>query len=159
MARWKNIAVVGMVMLPLIIMAVVRFGPLFLAKPKISSVSILPPHIYGPKQLDYMNDDIPTRLRESLSSIPNLQIRRTPLPSEVGEANLDLMKLSGMVGGADVLVQPTVTVDEGILELGLEAFDPRSRQVYYNELFDSPIDQYPAMIQAAGRSLNRGLHP
>ena len=159
MPRLKNIAVVAMVLLPLFVMVIAKFGPLFVAKPKIASVSILPAHVYTPKQYEYMQDDIPAQLRQALSSIPNLQVRRTPLPGEVGEANLDFIKLATLVGGADVLVQPTVTLDENILEIGLEAFDPRSRQVYYNELFDSPVDQYPAMIQAAGRALTRALHP
>ena len=159
MARLKNIAVITMVILPLGIMLIAKYGPRFLAKPKISSIAILPSHVYAPKQFDYMVDDIPNRLRQSLLSIPNLDVRRTPLPAEVGEANLDLIKLAGMVGGADVLVQPTITLDEGILELGLEAFDPKSRQVYYDELFDSTIEQYPQMVDAAGRALNRAIHP
>src|SRR5689334_2086345 len=105
----KNLMVITMILLPLAIMGVVKYGPSLLTKPRISSISILPPHIYAPGQYNYMIDDIPERLRQALSTLNDVQVRRTPLPSEVGQADLDLVKLSKMIGGADALVMPTVT--------------------------------------------------
>ena len=157
MFRVKNVLAAVMIVLPLVIAAVVKYGPAFLPKTKISSVAILPAHVYAPGQYNYMIDDVPNRLRQTLSTIPNLQIQRTPLPSEVGQADRDLVKLSSMIGGADVLVQPTMTLDEGILELGLEVVDPVKKQVIYNEAFDSPLAQYSEMVQSAATALKHAI--
>jgi hypothetical protein len=157
MSKAKNVLAATMILLPLIVVAVVKFGPAFLPKVKISSVAILPAHVYAPGQYNYMIDDAPNRIREALATIPDLRIQRTPLPNEVGEADRDLVKLAGMVGGADVLVQPTLTLDEGILELDLEAIDPVNKQVIYNEIFDSPLNQYAQMIQSAATALKHAI--
>jgi hypothetical protein len=157
MSKAKNVLAATMILLPLIVVAVVKFGPAFLPKVKISSVAILPAHVYAPGQYNYMIDDAPNRIRETLATIPDLRIQRTPLPREVGEADRDLVKLAGMVGGADVLVQPTLTLDEGILELDLEAVDPVNKQVIYNEIFDSPLNQYAQMIQSAATALKHAI--
>ena len=106
-----------------------------------------------------MINDAPNRLRETLATIPNLRIQRTPLPNEVGEADRDLVKLASMVGGADVLIQPTLTLDENILELELEAVDPINKQVIYHEIFDSPLNQYTEMIQSAATALKHAIEP
>ena len=50
MAKAKNIFAAALILLPLIIVAVVKFGPAFLPKIKISSVAILPAHVYAPGQ-------------------------------------------------------------------------------------------------------------
>ena len=148
-----------MILLPLVLMGVAKWGPLLLKKPKVSSVSILPSHVYAPKQYDYMVDDVPNRLRQTLSTIQDMKIQRTPLPREVGQADRDLIQLSNMVGGADVLVQPTMTLDEGILELTLEAIYPATMKVLFDESFDSTIEQYPQMVQAAGTALKKAIQP
>src|ERR1051326_6382588 len=83
----KNLMVITMILLPLAIMGVVKYGPSLLTKPRISSISILPPHIYAPGQYNYMIDDIPERLRQALSTLNGVQVRRTPLPREVGQAD------------------------------------------------------------------------
>jgi hypothetical protein len=155
----KNILVIVMILLPLGIIGVMRYGPLLLPRPKISSVSFLPTHNYAPRQYEYMQDDVPNRLREALSTIPGLQIQRTPLPSEVGQADRDLVKLAGMVGGADVLVMSSVTLDEGILELTVEAVDPSRKRVLYEDSFDSPVAQYAEMVTSAGAALKHAIQP
>src|SRR5579862_587015 len=119
MWRVKNVLVVIMILLPLAIMGVVKYGPSLLPKQKVSRVAILPAHVYAPKQYEYMMDDIPARLRQILSAIKDLQIQRTPLPSEVGQADRDLPRLASMVGGADAIVMSSITLDDGILELTL----------------------------------------
>src|SRR5215831_10615835 len=106
MPKAKNVLVVAMILLPLVIMGVVKYGPLLLPRPKVSSLSILPTHVYAPGQYDYMIDDVPNRLRQKLSTMKDVRIQRTPLPSEVGQADRDLVKLASMIGGADVLIQP-----------------------------------------------------
>ena len=159
MARAKNFLVTVMILLPLVIMAIVKYAPSFVAKPRISTLSILPPHIYAPKQYDYMMDDLPNRLRQTLSTMKNVQIQRTPLPSEVGQADRDLVKLAGMIGGADVLIQPTVTLDDGILGLTLEVVDPVRKQVLFNQDFESPLDRYSEMVESAGTALKHVIQP
>jgi hypothetical protein len=159
MARLKNILVVVMILLPLVIMGVVKYGPLLLPRPKISTLSILPSHVYAPGQYDYMIDDVPNRLRQKLSTLKDLRIQRSPLPAEVGQADRDLVKLAGMIGGADVLVQPTVTLDEGILELTLSVVDPVTKQVLFNDAFDSPLSQYAEMVDSAGNALKHVIQP
>ena len=135
----KNVLVIIMILLPLMITGIVKYGPSVLPKPRISSISILPPHLYAPGQYNYMIEDVPERLRRTLSTLNGVQVRRTPLPSEIG--------------GADELVMTTVTFDEGILELTLEVVDPVNRQVLFNEAFESPLDQYPQMVDSAGTAL------
>src|SRR5437868_3602930 len=108
MPRGKSLLVVLLILVPLFLTIVVKYAPLFTSRPKISAVSIVPPHLYGPKEFNYMSDDIPKRMREQLTGIPGIEIRPSPTAedSPVGE---EVSKIAAKVG-ADALVMTTVTI-------------------------------------------------
>jgi len=157
MSQAKNVFVVILILLPLALMGILQYAPQLKRHPKVSSLSILPPHNYGPKQYDRLVDEIPQRFGRILSATPGMQVRRTPLPLEVGEADRDLVKLSNTVGGADALVMTTINVDEALVELTVEVVDTRTKNVLFNETLSSPLDRVDQMVDAAGAAVRSSV--
>jgi len=154
--RASTVGVVALILVPLFLTVVVKYAPVFTAHPKITSVSVVPPHLYGPKEFDYMEEDIPARMREGLTGISGVTILPSPAVAEsrVGE---DVAKVATTVGGADALIMTTVTVDSGLIQLNVEIIDPKTKRILYSTPFQSSKDNYPDMMRAAAAAVKREL--
>ena len=153
--RMSSVGVVALILVPLFLTVVVKYAPVFTARPKISSVSVAPPHMYAPKEFDYMQEDISARMRDGLAGIPGIEIRPSPTAAEspVGE---DVAKIANNVS-ADALIMTTVTIDSGLIQLNVEIIDPKTKRILYSNPFQSSKANYPAMMRAAVAAVKREL--
>jgi len=151
----SGIAVSALILVPLFLTAIVKYAPFFTARPKIASVSVVPPHMYGPKEFDYMQDDVPKRLREALMGVPGVEIRPSPGPLD-SAAGEDVAKIAADLN-ADALIMPTVTIDSGLIQLNLQIVDAKTKRILYATPFQTSKDNYPDMMRAAGAALKREL--
>lgn len=112
---------------------------------------ILHPHLIGPKEFTYLENDVAKRLRDALAETPGLTLR--DLPPNVGG---DLVQQANAMG-ADALIVPTLTVDAGIVQLDLQVIEARTRKVIFKTPYASSLDNYPNMMKAAAAALKRAL--
>jgi TolB-like protein len=155
--RWKSGLVAFLILFPLVLTAIVKYLPLLVAQEKISTVSILPPRLYTPKEYYYLSDDVTNRLRSELSSMNEVKVLPSP-SAEASAVGEDLAKVASSLG-ADALIVSTVTIDAGMMQLNVQIVDPFKKKILYNTPFESPLDRYPDMMRAAGAALVRTLQP
>jgi hypothetical protein len=145
--RAKIVLVFLLVLLPLAITAVFKYAPVFTKHQEITSVAILHPHLIGPAEYLYLEDDVAKRLHEALPDIPTKDIQ--PAGSELAE----LMNRAG----TSALIVPTLTVDAGIVQLNLQVIEAGTNKVIFNTPYQSSLDNYPKMMKAAGAALKRSI--
>src|SRR3954452_2850927 len=109
-----------MIVLPLLIIAVVKYLPALTKHEKISSVAILRPRLIVPKEFTYLGDDLEKRLHDALTELPATQVR--DLPQDITEIGNDLVR-AGYNAGAGALIVPTLTIDSGIVQLNLQVIE------------------------------------
>src|SRR5262245_43333033 len=113
-----------LILLPLGITAVVKYLPAFIGHQKISSLAIPHPHLIGPKEFSYLEDDVARRLRAALVEIPGLLVRDVS-PEEIAQPGDGLAQAANKAG-TDALVVPTLTIDSGIVQLNLQMIEART---------------------------------
>ena len=154
--RAKASLVIGLILLPLVITMVFKYAPAFLPAAHISSVTIVPPTVYGEPEFAYLAEDVPNRLRKDLATIPGLRILRSPTAAEVAAAVGDPSKLAVNVN-ADAVIMTAITVDAGLIQLSLEVIDAGNHRSIYNTPYESSRERYPDMMKAAGAALKQVL--
>jgi hypothetical protein len=154
MAKISSIAVSALIVVPLLLTAVVKYAPMFGARPEIRTIAVMPPRLLGEKDLAYLQDDVGRRLGEALQGIPGIEMR--PSPAWDGPAGNDVTKLAASVG-ADALVMTAVTADSGLLQLNVRLVEAKTGRLLYSNPFQSAEANYPEMTAAAGAALRREL--
>jgi hypothetical protein len=133
--RAKPVLVILMILLPLAGMAILKYLPLLEEQRAITSIAVLPSRFVGPPDYSYLEQDVPQRLTDLLATKWRV----------VTESD------------ADALLLTTVTVDAGIIQVGLKVVDVHSQRVLFTSPFQSSKDRYNEMIAAAGAAVKRAL--
>jgi TolB-like protein len=156
-SRAKTILVMALILVPLFLTVLVKYLPALITAKKISAVSVVPPRLYTPKEYYYLSDDVTKRLRDQLADLRGVTLLPSPSASAsaVGE---DLAKVASGLG-ADALIMTSVTIDAGMMQVNVQIVDPFTKKILYNTPYESPLNRYPDLMQAAGSSLKRALQP
>jgi len=137
-SRATSALTVVLIVLPLVITAVIKYLPALTEHQNISSVGIMNPRLIVPKEFLYLESDVARRLRAAVAEVPGLQLRETN-------------------EGVDAFIEPTLTIDAGIVQLNLRIIQASTKRVVFNTPYQSSIDNYPNMMNAACAALKRAL--
>jgi hypothetical protein len=133
--RAKPLLVILMILVPLAGMAILKYLPLIEEQRTITSLAVLPARFVGPPDYSHLERDVPRRLTELLSTKWRM----------VTESE------------ADALLLTTVTVDAGIIQVGLTVVDVDTQHMLFTSPFQSSRDRYDEMIAAAADAVKRSL--
>jgi hypothetical protein len=154
--RAKNGVVVTLILFPLFLTAIFKYGPSLRLEAPIETISILPPRIVTPAGFSYLEQDVVGRLTQELSDLPGIRVQRSPSRAEVEQSGKDLAAIAKAVE-ADALILTSVTVDAGIIQLGVQVIDTRTDRSIYNNPYQSPKDRYEEMVRAAAAGIRRAI--
>lgn len=127
----------ALIMVPLLIAAAVRYWPH--APIAVSSVAIAPPKLYGSGNVPDLADKITATLAAHLREIAGLRVNVSPAET------------------ADVLVVTSLTSDSGLLQLDIQAIDPRTHKQIWQNAYQSPQSRYSEMLEVAAEGLRLAL--
>ena len=153
MARTSSIAVSALILVPLLLTAIVKYGPVLRPRPQLRTIAVVQPRLFGAREFAYLQDDIARGLRESLQGIPGIEVRPFPAWDGVGT---DLTQLAA-AAGTDGLLMSAVTADSGLIQLNVQLVEAKTGRILYSNPFQSAEANYPAMVAAAGAALRREL--
>jgi len=134
----------ALMIVPLLIAAAVTYWPV--ESISVSTVVIPPTDVHSPHDISALADEIPAALSRHLKENPKLQV-------QIMQSGVD----SKQAMGFDAVVITTLTEDAGIVQLNVQAVNPRSRKEIWSNAYQSSRQQYSEMLRVAGEGLRRAL--
>jgi hypothetical protein len=134
----------ALIVVPLLIAALIAYWP---SSPvSVATVLVLPPDVHGQSDISALAKDVPAVLAEQLHASNKLTVR-------IAEKNMD----SNEALAFDAVIMTTLTEDAGIFQLNVQVVSPRTHAEIWKNAYQSPREQFPDMLRAAGNGVRRAL--
>jgi serine/threonine protein kinase len=127
---------------------------------KIDSILPLPCKVFGPNELNYLSDAIPSSLSTLLGSVPGLETNVPPRSAdyrfEVGKEDYNQV---AEVYGVNTFVITTISTETNRLVLNVQILQAPSRKVLWSNQYVGTIQNYIELTRQAADGIRLLLRP
>jgi hypothetical protein len=159
MTYLRSALAAGMMIIPLLIVAAVKYWPSDdLYDFDGSSILVLPAKVIGQSSSNYLGDAVAANLSSHLGQVPGLRMKPPPASQELLQYADDYGKVAAAYG-VDLLILTAITVDSGMFQINLQIVDPHTQKLIWRNPYQGPRGKYLELIRAAGEGLRLRLLP
>jgi TolB-like protein len=155
--RWAAVAA-AMLLIAAVIATLPRSSERSAPADAPPSVIALPATVYGPNDVAYLAEAVPSTLSAQLTRVRGLEVRLPPTVMDVERVNGDLRRVADAYD-ADRYVLTTVTAQDDKLLLTMQLVDPSSRTIVWSGEYQGNRSDYIDLVRRAGSQVARQLSP
>ena len=158
-APWFGAATIVALMLAAAVLLVrALFNGASPAEAPRESVVALPATVYGPDEVAYLSEAVPSTLSAQLTRVPGLEVRVPPTSIDVERVNGDFGRVAAAYDARRYILT-TVTSQRDQLLLTLQLVDAGTRNIVWSGEYQGQRRDYLDLIRRAGAQVARELAP